>query len=85
MLNFKFTKHAENKFKTENAKKFGISKKKLTKIIIEPVKKIIQTEGVNIAIGYLDKEHSLCVVYKLEDDIIKVITFFPAKKGRYET
>ena len=33
----------------------------------------------------LDKHHDLCVIIKQEDKIIKVITFFPTQKGRYES
>lgn len=36
-----------------------------------------------IASGRLDKDHIVRIVYKIEGDIITVITFFPAKKGRY--
>ncbi len=31
----------------------------------------------------VDKRHILRVVYRLESGIIKVITFYPAEKGRY--
>ena len=36
-----------------------------------------------IASKELDVSHILRVVYKLESGIIKVITFYPAEKGRY--
>ncbi|KKR78363.1 MAG: hypothetical protein UU23_C0001G0127 [Candidatus Curtissbacteria bacterium GW2011_GWA1_40_9] len=36
-----------------------------------------------IASKSLDSKHVLRVVYKQEDDIITVITFYPAPKGKY--
>lgn len=36
-----------------------------------------------IASKSIDPKHILRVVYKKEDDIITVITFYPAEKGRY--
>ena len=79
------TKHAKNKLRTVGARKFRITKRKLEMVINNPVSYLEQAESVIVAVGSLDLEHSLCVVYKTEGDIIKIITFFPAKKGRYET
>jgi len=36
-----------------------------------------------IVSGKLDRKHVLRVVYVREDDIIRIITFYPAEKGRY--
>ena len=36
------------------------------------------------SIGNLSKTLSLSVIWKVENGIIKVITFYPASKGRYE-
>ena len=39
---------------------------------------------VLMAIGELNKTLSLCVLYKKAKQGIRIITFFPAEKGRYE-
>ena len=81
---FVYTTHAEDKLKEPESKKFGINKNLLEKTILNP----ISTEIVgnqNRVTGNLDREHSLIVVYRKESDkITLVITFFPAKKDRYE-
>lgn len=33
----------------------------------------------------LDRSHALCVILKKEGKVLKVITFFPTEKGRYES
>ena len=38
-----------------------------------------------MATGELNKALTLCVIYKFIEAGIKVITFFPARKGRYES
>ena len=83
-MKFVYTLHAEDKLKEPESKKFEINKDLLERIILNP----ISTEIVgnqNRVTGNLDNEHSLIVVYRKESDkITSVITFFPAKKGRYE-
>jgi len=37
-----------------------------------------------MAIGELTRTLSLCVVYRFVEGGIRVITFFPAQRGRYE-
>ena len=37
-----------------------------------------------IASGEFGKDHIIRVVYKVEDDIITIITFYPSRKGRYK-
>lgn len=82
-MKFVYTKHAEDKLKENEAKLFRISKKKLENIIQKP-HGLRDLKDVTRAIGTLDMEHSPCVIYRFEQHAIKIITFFPAKKGRYE-
>ncbi len=82
-MKFIYTKHAEDKLKEKEAKKFGITKTKLQGIVRKP--KIIQDlPFVKRAIGDLDSLHELCVIYRFESNAITIITFFPAKEGRYD-
>lgn len=80
-----YTKHAEDKLLEVEVKRFGITKPRIENVIQKP-KALQQLPLVMRAIGALDKTHELCVVYRLtERKEIKVITFFPAKTGRYES
>lgn len=79
-----FTHHAEKKFK--DLEKLGIYvKRSLIKDILKnPIHIDIQADyPKKIASGELDKQHLLRIVFREENDTIIVITFYPAKKGRY--
>lgn len=80
-----YTKHAEEKLNTKEAKEFQITKSKIEKVVIKPIIQEILGSGIIRIFGLLDISHSLCVVYSKEAGKIKVITFFPVEKGRYES
>ena len=81
MINY--SRHAKEKLRTKEAKTFKIGKRKINKII--EVGTIVERQGdVILKVGELDFAHSLCVVYKSTEKGIRIITFFPARKGRYE-
>ncbi len=78
-----FTIHAQEKIKSKEAKLLGITKQKIKNILINPDvtdKSVFPHKNI----GILNKTLSLVVIWKLEDDIMKVVTFYPAEKGRYE-
>jgi len=79
-----FTKHAKIKF--ANLAKIGvtISKKDILGTVKNPqhLDKISDFPKI-IASKTIDEIHILRVVFKSEDDIITIITFYPAKRGRY--
>jgi len=82
-VKIKFTKHALEKLQTKDAKALKITATTIKKVINKPIttdKSIYPHRKT----GKLSDELSLCVIYKPENDIIKVITFYPAEKGRYE-
>lgn len=79
-----YTSHAIDKLETAEAKNFKISKVTIEKVLKKPRFQKQLPTGVIRASGLLDEEHSLCVIYRLESENIKVITFFPSQKGRYE-
>lgn len=79
-----FTKHARKKF--ADLAKIGV--KVLRKDVITTIKDAehidIESEAPKIISSRpTDKRHILRVVFKIENDIITVITFYPARKGRY--
>lgn len=79
-----FTKHAKNKFEILKRHKFLITEKQVLKTIERP--DLIDRSRPPLLIAQLkiDKSHVLRVVYKQEFGIIKIITFYPARKKQYE-
>lgn len=64
--------------------KFKIDKKLVRKVIEEAEHEDRGSDKPNVIVSKeIDPKHVLRVVYKQEDDIITVITFYPAEKGRY--
>ena len=83
-MKFVYTINTEAKLKEPESKKFGINKDLIERTILSPTPFEI-LDNQNRATGKLDSKHSLVVVYRKESDkITLVITFFPAKKDRYE-
>jgi len=80
-----FTKHAkEVKFPLLAKHGFRLTEANVVVAINSPDHEDKDTEPPNvIASKSFDRRHVLRVVYKKEGDIIKVITFYPAEKGRY--
>ena len=78
-----YTKHAKDKLKIAESIKFKINKR-LINISLNKISLSNKVEMFRL-IEKLDKHHDLCVIIKQEDKIIKVITFFPTQKGRYES
>jgi len=79
-----YTIHAEDKLKEPESKKLFITKKLLGEAILNPNTTEALGNPMRVT-SDLDSTHSLVVVYKKESGKIKVITFFPAQKGRYES
>lgn len=78
-----YTLHALDKLKIKDNKLLRITKKRIeetvnTGLIVRNV------DGVITVIRKLDFKHSLCVVYRLEENDIVIVTFYAAEKGRYE-
>lgn len=86
-MKFVFTKHAAiDKFLLLKKHEFKVSvtKQFIKKIILNPEHvDNISDEPNHIASGSIDEKHILRVVYRKENDIIRIITFYPAEKGRY--
>lgn len=85
MKRYEYTIHAKQKLKSSTAKEQDITKKKIQNIIEKPEALDKSEDPVFIAIGPLTNSLSLCVPYRTKNGgIIRVITFYPAEKGRYE-
>ena len=65
-------------------KKLGITKEQIQKVVENPMAVDKSEKPVLISIGQFTKTLSLCVVYRIVKRTIRIITFYPAEKGRYE-
>ncbi len=79
-----FTKHAEDKLKSTEAKSLSIDKHAITSVIRKP---LVVDKKINPhqSIGKLNDNLSLSVIWKIANTTAKVITFYPAAKDRYES
>jgi len=79
-----FTKHAEEKFEILKRHKFYVSKKQVQETIENYEKIDYSRSPLLIAQRKFDKNHVLRVVYKQEEGLIKIITFYPGRSKQYE-
>lgn len=85
MNKYVYTLHAELKLKRSEIKTLGITKRKIQKVVENPVALDKSEDPVYIVIGKLTDKLSLCVAYREVEEGIRIITFYPAEKGRYES
>lgn len=85
MTKYIYTIHAELKLKRPEIKKLGITRRKIQKVVENPVALDKSEDPVYIVIGRLTDKLSLSVAYRRVEEGIRVITFYPAEKGRYES
>ncbi len=79
-----FTRHAEKKIKDLGKLGVYVTKSSVRHILKNPLNVDAQSDyPKRIASGAFGKKHILRIVFREEDDIITVITFYPTKKGRY--
>ena len=85
-MKFVFTKHAV-KDKLPTIQRFGwkIAKARIKKIVQQPKWKGASKHGQETAMDLVDENHILRVVFNRKDDIIKIITFHIARRGKYES
>lgn len=84
-MKVKYTRHAAvDKFLMFKRHKFKMTKKLVKEAIINPEHEDRESDAPKIIVSKsIDSKHILRVVYRREGDIIIVITFYPAEKGRY--
>lgn len=84
-MKIKYTAHAQKKF--EFFKKLGLifRKSDIKTALKNPnYSSVDEKRGVSIVLKEIDEKHNLRVVYKENNDIITVITFYATSKGRYQ-
>lgn len=83
-MKFIFTKHAKERLRDFARYGVKISRQEVIEVIKNPEHVDEESDHPKmIASKPKDAKHILRVVFKIEDDIITVITFYPAMKGRY--
>lgn len=85
MNKYVYTLHAEQKLKLPEIKKLGITKKLIQKVVENPIALDKSEDPVYIVIDKLTDKLSFCVAYREVEGNIRIITFYPAEKGRYES
>ena len=79
-----FTKHALEKFAILKKHGFIVDRNFVAKTVIEPDMIDYSRSPLKIAQRILDRNHVLRVVYKIDSNVIVVITFYPGRKSQYE-
>lgn len=79
-----YTRHAQKKFHDLAELDIFVTIRQINKIIKKPITIDIVSDYPNkIASGKLDRVHVLRVVYREQNDIIIIITFYPGRRERY--
>jgi len=78
-----FTKHAKEKFVILRKHGCFVSEKQVLKTVTEPNLIDHSRLPLLIAQSEFDKNRVLRVVYKVDGDAIKIITFYPGRKKQY--
>jgi len=77
-----YTKHAKEKFKILKEQGFVVQKRVIEETVKSP--ELIDYSQLPLLIGQksIDEKHILKVVFKKENGIIKIITFYPMRKRK---
>lgn len=79
-----YSLHAEEKLGLAEIKKLKINKRQIEETARHPEVVDNSEKPVLIAVGKLSDKLSLCVAYRRTREGVRVITFWPAERGRYE-
>ena len=79
-----FTKHAQDKFVVLRRHGVFLTKSQVIRAIKEPELVDYTRLPLLIAQHSLDTRRVLRVVYRIEQNVILVVTFYPGRKSQYE-
>lgn len=79
----RFTRHAQAKFSILADHGFFVSEEQVRQTVLSP-DRVEDWHAEQIAQKKMSDTHVLRVVYRVEDDDIVVITFYPGRRRRYE-
>lgn len=83
-MKIEFTNHAREKFIILGQHNFVIEETDVAQAILQPSEVKASRKNRFVAERAIDETHLLRVVYEASEDRIVVITFYPAKRSRYE-
>ena len=83
-MEIKFTNHAKDKFLILKKHNFPIDEETVLKTVKEPDRIEAGRKGRLIAQKVMGEEHLLRVVYEIKENKIVIVTFYPARRSRYE-
>ena len=83
-MQIRFTQHAEEKFYVLMRHGWNISREKVEETVQNSVVLDHSRRPLVIAQSSLDERHVLRVVYKQDEGVAVVITFYPGRKSQYE-
>lgn len=84
-MEIQFTKHALDKFKVLRSLGWPLTQKQVKQTISKPTWRGNSRFGQETTMILLDKTHILRVIFNRENDIITVVTFHIARRGKYES
>ena len=84
MKNVRFTLHAETKFKTIQKSGFSVTREDVIDCLRFPDKIDTAPNNIKISQKGMGSRHVLRVVFREDNQGIKVITFHPGNRRRYE-
>lgn len=79
-----FTQHAELKFRILEEHGFKITEKQIEDTIRSPENVTKGRKGRLIAQRAISESHLIRVVYQEDEGIIRVVTFYPVRRRKYE-
>lgn len=77
-----YTKHAKEKFKILEEQGFSVKKELIEKAIESPDLIDYSQSPLLVVQKSIDEKHILKVVFRKENGIIKIITFYPMRKRK---
>jgi len=80
----RYTRHARYKFEVLGRHGFPVAEHQVADTLATPDAVIEQSGGRYIAQKRITERHMLRVIYRQEDEDQVVITFYPARRERYE-
>ena len=80
-----YTKHAIEKFEFLKRFDWDITKTNIRQTIEHPRWRGVPRFGQATTMSLLDSKHILRVIFDRDNDILRVITFHPARRGTYES
>jgi len=84
-INVEFTEHAKRKFEILKRLGFSVTMEQVVKAVKKPKRIDVGWKGRLIATASLNREHELRVVYEEVGAKKIVVTFYPARRRRYES